>query len=104
MVMPGEEKLILQSHLFKLRVNDNGINLDNFNFLYFLNQDYMTEQIKELIFTQGTIPTIGERMKELTLWIPRSKKECQRISDYMKKNLLSKYEFKKELKKSTLKK
>jgi len=81
----------------------NEINLDNFNFLYFLNQDYVVKQIKKLIFTQGTIPTIGERIKELTLWIPKSKEECQKISDYMKKSLLFKYEFKKELKKSTQK-
>jgi len=45
----------------------NEINLDNFNFLYFLNQDYVVKQIKKLIFTQGIIPTIGERIKELTL-------------------------------------
>ena len=98
MVMPGEEQLILQSHLFKLRINTNQINLDNFNFLYFLNQEYVVKQIKKLIFAQGTIPTIGERIKELTLWIPKNKEECRKISDYMKKSLLFKYEFKKELK------
>lgn len=71
--------------------------------MYFLNQSYVIEQIKKLIFTQGTIPTIGERIKELTLWIPKNKEECQKISDYMKRNLLTKYEFKKGLKKIYIK-
>jgi hypothetical protein len=71
--------------------------LDPFNFLYFFNQPEVLIEIKNNIFVQGTIPSIGDRLEKIGFWLPKDKKICQEISNWMKKNLLDKYNFKKKV-------
>lgn len=66
LVMPGEEKILLQSHIYKIRlIYPNKFNLDPFNFLYFFNQPEVLIEIKNNIFVQGTIPSIGNRLEKI---------------------------------------
>jgi len=78
-------KIIYQSHLYKIRVNDNSIGIDPFILLAILSSPLLIRQIRSKQFTQDIIDSLGERINELVLPIPKSKKKREEITTIVKK-------------------
>ncbi|SFF36479.1 N-6 DNA methylase [Thermoflexibacter ruber] len=82
-VSKENEKIIIQSHLLKIRVLKND-SINAYYLLYLLNLPIVQKQIKKYTFIQGTISTVGERFYELKLPILKDVKKLGQISDEVK--------------------
>lgn len=82
MVNDFNKKILIQSHLKKIRVNPNSF-IDNFLLFYLLNTDVVREQIKAKTFVQATISTIGDRINEVVLPVPKTATKRNKISNSM---------------------
>jgi type I restriction enzyme M protein len=80
MVSSEETEIIIQSHLKKIRVIKEEI-IDKYLLLWSLNTNIVQKQIKSKIFIQATISTLGNRLEELILVIPKDESEKKHISD-----------------------
>ncbi|MFX1390333.1 MAG: N-6 DNA methylase [Promethearchaeota archaeon] len=76
-----DTKIIIQSHIYQIKVIENDEFIDSFLLLYLLNLDIVQKQIHAITFVQGTIATIGNRIMEVILPIP---------SDIIKRKEISK--------------
>jgi type I restriction enzyme M protein len=82
-VTKQEEKIIIQSHLLKIRVLDNSVITPHY-LLYLLNTPIVQRQIVKYTFIQGTISTVGERFNEIRLPIHKNIDKIKKISDEVK--------------------
>ena len=82
-VTQQDEKIIIQSHLLKIRVSKES-KINSFYLLYLLNTPIVQKQITKYTFIQGTISTVGERFNELRLPIHRDLNKIKQISDEVK--------------------
>lgn len=64
-----DEKIIYQSHIFKIRVNKKDI-INPYLLFIIINSPIFQEQIRSVQFTADTIDTIGNRFFDLYLPIP----------------------------------
>src|SRR5208337_4909961 len=80
-----DTEIIYQSHLFKIRVQQNSLGLDPYLLLALLSSSVVQRQIRAKQFTQDIIDSLGERLYELVLPIPQSPETRSRISDMVKK-------------------
>jgi type I restriction enzyme M protein len=78
-----DTKIIIQSHLIKIRVTDNEW-MNAYYLLYLLNLPIVQKQIRKYTFIQGTISTIGERFYELQLPVLTDPNEISRITSRIK--------------------
>ncbi|MGB8226553.1 MAG: N-6 DNA methylase [Sedimentisphaerales bacterium] len=76
-------RIILQSHLKKIRVLDDKI-LNPFYLLYLLNTKIVRRQIDSKTFVQATLSTLGDRLTEIVLPISTDKKIINKITKEMK--------------------
>ena len=76
--------IIIQSHIFQLKTLVNEESIDPFLILYLLNLNIVQKQIKAITFIQGTIATIGNRIKEIILPFPSEHNKRKEISAYIK--------------------
>ena len=83
LVTKNKEKIIIQSHIIKVRVLQNDL-INPYYFLYLLNLPIVQEQIKKFTFIQGTLSTVGDRFYEIKLPIHRDKKIIEDISNQVK--------------------
>ena len=81
-----DEKIVFQSHLYKIRVLKKDI-ISPFLLLALLASDPVQKQIKTKRFTLDIIDTLGKRVNELLLPIPKSKKNQNRIDNMVKKSI-----------------
>ncbi len=79
-----DTKIVIQSHLYKIRVNPNPY-FDNYYLLSLLSSQYITSQIKKLTFTQDIINSLGDRIKDILLPISKDKNHVAKISRMVKK-------------------
>jgi type I restriction enzyme M protein len=79
-VTEQDRRILFQSHLYKIRVNSNKIGLNPYLLLASLSCPIVQKQIRSKQFTQDIIDSLGERIHELVLPIPKKNKERQRIS------------------------
>jgi type I restriction enzyme M protein len=86
-VTEADKEMIYQSHLYKIRVNDNSYGLSPYLLLAVLNSRVVQRQIRSKQFTQDIIDSLGERINELILPIPKSEKLCARITNLVKKSV-----------------
>jgi len=93
MVTELDKKIIIQSHIKKLRIRQNEI-LNCYLLFYLLNTDIVKKQIEARIFVQATISSLGNRLKEIMLPIPKNKQAKERISKEIKDIIQSKMELK----------
>ena len=84
MVTELDEKIVIQSHLRKIRVKENNY-IDAFYLFYLLNLDIVQQQIKKKIFTQATLSTLGNRLEEVLLPIHADEESRKQISAEIKK-------------------
>jgi len=77
-----DEKIVIQSHILKIRVNKETEYINPYYLMYLLNLPIVKKQIKNKTFVQGTISTIGDRIMEIVL--PIKKDEIEIITTLVK--------------------
>jgi len=90
-------KMLVQSHFLKIRSLDFE-KLDPYLLLYLLNAPIVRKQIEERTFVQATLSTIGDRLNEVVLPIPKKKNVISKISKEMKEKLEKRAKLRNELK------
>ena len=83
MITKLDLKIIIQSHLRRIRVSDSKI-IDPYYLFYLLNSKIVRKQIDSRIFVQATISTIGNRLNEVILPICNDKNEVKKIIEEVK--------------------
>ncbi len=78
-----DEKMVYQSHLYKIRIHKKEV-LSPFLLLALLSCEPVLMQIKAKRFTQDIIDTLGKRVNELLLPIPKSSTHKKQIEDMVK--------------------
>ncbi len=68
-------QISVQSHFYKIRPNK----IDEFLLLWALNHPIVKKQIRQRVFSQSTLSTIGERIYELKLPIPKQNSKKNEI-------------------------
>jgi len=71
-VTPLDKKIVIQSHIRRIRCLRPDV-LHPFLLLFLLNTDIVQKQIKNKTFVQATISTVGSRLKEIVLPIPKER-------------------------------
>ncbi|MEM2058372.1 MAG: N-6 DNA methylase [Nitrososphaerota archaeon] len=77
-VTSADKKILIQSHIRRIRCLKPDI-LHPFLLLYLLNTDIVQKQIKAKTFVQATISTVGNRLREVILPIPKEKHLKEKI-------------------------
>ena len=85
---------IYQSHIYKIRVLKNSLGLTPYNMLGLLSSAFVQRQIKSKQLTQDIIDSLGKRIYDLLLPIPKNKKELNALSDNMQAIIKTKAEAK----------
>lgn len=83
-VSSRDTKMVYQSHLLKFRVNP-GAPFDNYLLLAILSSPPVVAQIKALSFTQDIIDSLGNRVLDLVLPIPRSEERRRAVSEMVRR-------------------
>lgn len=71
-VTEHDEQIVFQSHLYKLRLESDD-RLNAYLLLAILSSKPVRAQVKALAFTQDIINSLGDRLREVVLPIPRSR-------------------------------
>lgn len=79
-VMPEDGDLIYQSHLVRVRVNENTIGLDPYLLFASMNSPVTQARIRALQFTADIIDTLGQRVNELPVLIHRDESRRLEVS------------------------
>lgn len=98
MLLPDDVKIVYQSHIYKIRSNDFD-KLDPYLLLGLLSSPIVKRQIRSKQFTQDIIDTLGGRINELILPIPKDKKQQENIINNVKNVYKKKEETKKLMRK-----
>lgn len=75
-----DRKIVYQSHIYKIRINDKQV-INPHLLLAILSSPIVREQVYAKRFTQDIIDTLGARIRELMLPIPKDDKQKQKIID-----------------------
>jgi type I restriction enzyme M protein len=78
LVTEADGKMVIQSHIRRIRCLKPH-ELHPYLLLYLLNTKLVQQQIKDKTFVQATISTVGERLLEIVLPIPKDREEQARI-------------------------
>jgi len=78
-VSPLDTEILYQSHVMKIRVTAES-SLDPWLLFAALNSPIVKRQIRAKRFTQDIIDSLGNRLGEVRIPLPRNQKECKRIS------------------------
>jgi type I restriction enzyme M protein len=76
--------MLYQSHIYKIRVNDTA-KINPFLLLAALSSEFVQRQIKSFCVSQDIIDSLGDKIHQLQLPIPRSRAVRQRISKLVEK-------------------
>ena len=90
-----DEKIVIQSHLLKIRVEKETELINPYYLMYLFNLPIVKKQIKNKTFVQGTISTIGDRIEEIIL--PIDKKGVKQITEKVKDIIFKKELLRKEI-------
>lgn len=85
MISEYDTRIVYQSHLYKIRVLPNEYDFDRYYFLAALSSDYLKQQIASKTFSQDIINSLGDRLKDLIVPIPKDKKHIMKISEMVNK-------------------
>jgi type I restriction enzyme M protein len=83
-VSPFDIPMLYQSHIYKIRVNDLS-KLSPFLLLAALSSEFVQRQIKSFCVSQDIIDSLGDKILQLEIPIPKSKATCRRISKLVEK-------------------
>ena len=87
-----DTKIIIQSHIFQLKILKNKKSIDPYLLLYLLNLEIVQKQIEAITFIQGTIASIGNRVMDIILPVPSKLEQREMISSYVKEIIDNKTE------------
>lgn len=73
-----DSKILYQSHIIKVSIHDD--NLDPYLFFLAINSKVVQAQIRARQFTADIIDTIGNRLNEVMIPIPKSDEKCKSLS------------------------
>lgn len=82
-----DTRIVYQSHIYKIRVHDNAHGLDPYLLLAILSSPIVQKQIRAKQFTQDIIDSLGRRINELVLPIPKSQRQRHAISTTVKESI-----------------
>ncbi len=94
MVTELDTKIVIQSHIRKIRVLEPS-KLDPYLLFYLLNTNIVKKQVDAKTFIQATISTLGNRLNEIILPIPKDEKLKSNLANKTKEIILSKMELRK---------
>lgn len=77
---PDQTKLLYCGGIYKIRVNENDL-LNPFLLLAILNTPIVKSQVKAKRFTRDVIDTLGGRIREIVLPIPKTASERRKLTD-----------------------
>jgi type I restriction enzyme M protein len=97
-----DTRIIIQSHIFQIKILENRENIDSYLILHLLNLDIVQKQIRAITFVQGTISTIGNRILDVKLPLPTDLSKRINISNYIKEIIKNKTEIRKKIHKLSL--
>ena len=80
-VTESDLEIVYQSHIYKIRTHDNPFGLNQFLLLAILRTDIVRRQIRAKQFTQDIIDSLGERINELVLPVPKSTEQRERVTE-----------------------
>jgi len=92
-----DTRIIIQSHIFQIKILENRENFDSYLILHLLNLDIVQKQIRAITFVQGTISTIGNRILDVKLPFPTDRSKRKEISNYIKEIIEKKTEIRKKI-------
>jgi type I restriction enzyme M protein len=92
LVTQYDREIVYQSHLYKIRVLDNPHGLNPFLLLAVLGSSVVQRQVRARQFTQDIIDSLGERINELLLPIPRAQEQRERITKMVQKVIADRME------------
>lgn len=81
-----DEEMVYQSHIYKIRVCKPSV-ISPYLLLAVLSSEPVRQQIKAKRFTQDIIDSIGKRVYELVLPVPRSQDARKQVEDKVKKSI-----------------
>lgn len=90
-------RMLVQSHFLKIR-SSNWDKLSPYLLLYLLHTPIVRKQIDEKTFVQATLSTIGDRLNDVILPIPKEKKIRDKITEDMKYKILERAKLRHEIK------
>ncbi|MBW1667005.1 MAG: N-6 DNA methylase [Deltaproteobacteria bacterium] len=91
MVTKYDTKILYQSHIFKIRVNPNDL-LDNYLLLAILSSKPVQSQVRTMSFTLDIIDSLGDRLGDIMLPIPKDKRTRKKISKIVEKSIMERIE------------
>ena len=94
LITPCDTKILIQSHIRKFRVMIDSEFLNKYLLFWALNTEICQNQIKSKIFIQATISTLGNRIDEVLLPIPKDPDVKKNLIEQTKKILLKKAQLK----------
>ena len=74
-----DTRIVYQSHLYKIRVQPND-EIDRFLLLAALSSAPVKAQVKSLSFTQDIIDSLGDRVRDIVVALPKKRERRQEIS------------------------
>ncbi len=88
-----DKKIVMTRELLTLRVNpQNSMGLTPYYLLALLSSHDVQAQMRPLIFYDTTLPTVGERWRELRLPIHTNQSDIEDVSDAVRLAVMSKWE------------
>lgn len=87
MISQYDTRIVYQSHLYKIRVMENDLGIDNYFLLAALSSEYLKKQIVSKTFSQDIINSLGDRVKDLIIPIPTDRAHIKKISRMVKRSI-----------------
>ena len=88
MITKYDIKMVYQSHLYKMRINtDDVYNLNPYLFLAILSSEFVQNQIKAKVYSQDIINSLGDRVKDLLIPIPKDPEKKEYITEIVQKSI-----------------
>lgn len=94
MVTILDTRIIIQSHIRRIRVLNDSV-MAPFLLFHLLNTRIVRKQVEAKTFIQATISTLGNRLNEIILPVPKDKRLREDLSNRMKTIIKSKMELRK---------
>lgn len=90
MITDFDKKIVYQSHLYKIRVNnDNKYGLTSYYLIAALSSEFVKKQIFAKTFSQDIINSLGDRIKDILIPISNEKSNISNISEMVKHSITS---------------
>ncbi len=91
MVTKCDTKMLYQSHILKIRVNPNDL-FDNYLLLAILSSKPVQSQVRAISFTLDIIDSMGDRLGDIMLPIPKDKRTKKKISKIVEESIMDRIE------------